>query len=255
MRILITQQPIGKCAAQLIKERIAQRPMMACCFPTGNTVVDLYKRLVHLYGQGEIDFSAVKAFHLDEYLGLSADDPNSYRFFLQERLFNHINIRPENLFFLDGTTADIPATCRRYQTAIEEAGGLDLLLCGVGRNGHIAFNEPGTPFSSRIRPVELAESTRQANARFFDNDISRVPTHALTLGIADILSAREIICLAEGESKAAALAHLAMPPTEEFPLTALLHHPRALLIADGAAARLLPSNIPNTEIIYENVSH
>jgi len=255
MRILITQQPIGERAARIIQERVAACPTLRSCFATGSTVVDLYKHLVNLYQQGQIDFSGMKAFHLDEYLGLPPEDPNSYQFFLRTRLFNHVNIKPENLCFLDGISPDTASSCRHYQTALTATGGLDLLLCGVGRNGHIAFNEPGTSFSSRVRQVELAPITRQANARFFDNDISRVPTHALTLGIADILDAREIICLAQGESKAAALAHLASAPTIAVPLTALLHHPNALLIADPTAASLLPPHIPNVEIIYENLSH
>ena len=246
MRLLVLPHDLGTWTAEQIRQRIqvfaptAQKPFVLG-LPTGGTVEGMYANLRQLNQTGQLDFSHVITFNMDEYAGLPPTDPQSYHYYMKHHLFDGINIPKENVHILNGQAADLSQECESYERAIAVAGGIDLFLGGVGRNGHIAFNEPGSSFSSRTRLVTLEENTRQANARFFDGDISRVPTHALSVGIGTVLAAKEILFLASGNAKAQAVACLALGEvTTAWPITALKTHPNATLLVDLEAASALP---------------
>jgi glucosamine-6-phosphate deaminase len=177
----------------------------------------------------------VTTFNLDEYIGLSGENPQSYRYFMDSQLFNHLDILKKNTFVPSGTAEDMEAECRNYESKLKNHGGIDLQILGIGNNGHIGFNEPGTPFSSKTHIVDLADSTIKANARFF-NTIEEVPTQAITMGIATIMQSREILLLASGEAKADAIGQLlGNGLNEQFPASVLRNHPNVKVIADEAA--------------------
>ena len=249
MRLLVLQQDLGNWAANYIRKKIqqfqptAQKPFVRG-LPTGGTVEGMYACLCQLCQSGQLDLSHVVSFNMDEYAGLSAQDPQSYHYYMQHHLFNGSNIPPNQRHILNGIAPDLTAECASYEQAIRQAGGIHLFLGGVGRNGHIAFNEPGSAFDSRTRLVTLEENTRQANARFFNGDLSRVPTHALSVGIGTVLDAQEILFLASGEAKAQAVARLALGKiTPQWPITALKTHAQATLLIDVTAAIELPETI------------
>jgi len=202
---------------------------------TGSTPEGLYQRIIEKYEQKEISFQNAMTFNLDEYVGLAKDDPNSYYHYMNEKLFKHIDIPKEHIHIPNGTAADLEKECNDYEQLILAQNHIDLQLLGLGVNGHIGFNEPGTPFSSRTSVVDLVESTINANARFFDS-IDDVPTQAISMGIKTIMESQEIILLASGESKAEAIAKLINGEvSEEFPASILKNHKRVTVIADEAA--------------------
>jgi len=217
-------------------ERMLANPKLILGLATGSTPVGLYERLVSAYQTGKLSFREAQSFNLDEYVGLSPDHPQSYAYFMREHLFAHIDLPPEQRDIPNGIAPDLAAECSRYEAAIEAAGEVDLQILGIGPNGHIGFNEPGTPLDSPTHVVALTESTREANARFFDR-LEEVPTHAITMGLGTILRAREIILLASGESKAEAMARLLSLGdfASELPASALHRHPEVWVIADEAA--------------------
>lgn len=241
MRLVVTKMNLGLWAAAYVKEKInAFRPTPEKPFvlglPTGGTVVDLYANLRLFYKGGVLRFKDVVTFNMDEYVGLPKDHPQSYHSYMKLNLFNEVDIRPANCHLLNAQAPDLRQECARYEDAIRRVGGITLFLGGVGNNGHIAFNEPGSALDSRTRLVDLTPSTIQANARFFLNDESRVPKQALTVGIGTILDAQELLFLASGTAKSAAVARLASPGiTPACPLTALKRHPHATLLVDPAA--------------------
>jgi len=191
--------------------------------PTGRTPVRMYERVVAACGRAYHCFRDVVTFNLDEYVGIERTYPGSYYTFMKRHLFDFVDINPANAHLPNGAAADVEAECTRYERDIAAARGLDLTLLGLGSNGHIAFNEPGTPFDSRTRAVALTESTRAANAALFGED---VPTHAITMGIATILESKSIVLLASGDKKRQAIEHLRSGEiTEEFPASALWKHP------------------------------
>ncbi|MBR4682599.1 MAG: glucosamine-6-phosphate deaminase [Elusimicrobiaceae bacterium] len=245
MRLIVSKQDIGLWAASFIKSRVqafaptAQKPFVLG-LPTGGTVEGMYAYLCDFCRKGELNFQHIITFNMDEYVGLSAQDPQSYHSYMKHHLFNGVNLPAEQAHILNGLADDLQQECNRYEQAIRQAGGIHLFLGGVGRNGHLAFNEPGSSFSSRTRPVTLEPNTRQANARFFGGDVSRVPTQALSVGIGTVLDAKEILFLASGEQKAQAVARLSLGEvTPQWPITALKTHPHATLLVDEAAASLL----------------
>lgn len=202
---------------------------------TGSTPVGLYEKLIEKYKQGEISFKNTISFNLDEYVGLSTTDSNSYRFFMDEKLFNHIDILKENTYVPNGKANDLEKECSEYEAKMKEKDHIDLQLLGLGVNGHIGFNEPGTSFSSRTHVVDLDDSTRQANARFFDS-MDEVPTQAISMGIETIMESKQIILLASGEQKADAVARLINGEvSEDFPASILQKHKNFIVIADEAA--------------------
>lgn len=259
MRLLVSRQNIGVWASTYIKQKVqaassAAKKSFVLGLPTGGTVVDMYRCLCEFYTQGQLDFSHIVTFNMDEYVGLSPQDKNSYHFYMHEHLLDHVNLPAKQAHLLDGLSDNLPATCQAYEQAIQEVGGIDLFLGGVGRNGHMAFNEPGSSFTSRTRTVKLELNTRLANARFFDNDFSRVPTHALSVGIGTVLEAKELLFLASGTQKAQAVARLAHGDvTTSWPITALKTHPRATLLVDEDAASMLVGSVRQTlQALKEN---
>lgn len=245
MRLVVTNINLGLWAAAYIKEKIRafspspEKPFVLG-LPTGGTVVDMYANLRLFHKAGLLDFKNVVTFNMDEYAGLPHDHPQSYHSYMRRHLFDEVNILPENTHILNGEAPDPAAECAAFEAAIARAGGIDLFVGGVGRNGHIAFNEPGSVFNTRTRQVELTPSTIQANARFFFNDENRVPKTALSVGIGTVTDAKEVLFLASGDKKAQAVARVMQPGQDiNCPLTALKLHPHATLLADPQACSQL----------------
>ncbi|XP_043191885.1 glucosamine-6-phosphate isomerase 2-like isoform X2 [Amphibalanus amphitrite] len=204
--------------------------------PTGGTPAGTYKKLVEHYKEGNISFKYVKTFNMDEYVGLPRDHPESYHSYMWNHLFKHIDIHPENVNLLDGTCSDLEAECARYEAKIAEAGGIELFMGGIGPDGHVAFNEPGSSLVSRTRVKTLNQDTIQANARFFDNDISKVPTRALTVGVGTVMDANEVLILITGQHKAYAL-HQAIEEgvNHMWTVSAFQQHPKTIMVCDEDA--------------------
>ncbi|MED3622979.1 glucosamine-6-phosphate deaminase [Bacillus thermocopriae] len=222
-------------AAEYIIEKVRNYPRINLGLATGGTPVGTYKILIEDHQKNGTSYQEVTTFNLDEYIGLSGNNPNSYRYFMNEKLFNHLDINKNNTFIPSGVAKDIQAECLRYEQLITQHGGVDLQLLGIGQNGHIGFNEPGTSFQSNTHVVDLAPSTIKANARFFDNE-EEVPTKAITMGIATIMKSKEILLLVSGESKNDAMHKLWNGEvTESFPASILKNHPYVTIIADQAA--------------------
>ena len=240
-----TYEEASQLAAKIIAEVIKEKPRCVIGLATGSTPIGTYQELIRMNKAGEIDFSQVVTFNLDEYVGVPVDHPESYRRFMNEQLFDHINIRKENTYVPDGMADDIDGFCEYYEEQIEEHGGVDVQLLGIGHNGHIGFNEPGSSLLSRTRVKTLTERTRQANARFFDDDISQVPKYAITMGIGTILDAREVLLVANGQDKADAIAATCEGPiTAQMPATVVQMHRSATLVLDSEAAGKLKGDYP-----------
>lgn len=222
-------------AGELVLELVKNKPDAVLGLATGSTPEGLYQLLIDDHKQKGTSYQNITTFNLDEYIGLDGDHHQSYRYYMNEKLFKHIDIPLAQTYIPDGKATDLVRECERYEALLKEKGGVDLQILGIGTNGHIGFNEPHTPFNSRTHVVELEESTRQANARFFAS-IDEVPTHAITMGVATILESKTIILLASGESKQEAITRLLTePPSEAFTASALLNHPDVTVIADAAA--------------------
>lgn len=241
IRVLVVEdyERLSLEAASRIAEAIRAKPHIVLGFATGGTPLGCYRRLVEMHKKKGLSFSQVTTFNLDEYVGLPPEHPQSYHYYMWHNLFNHINVRKDRVHIPNGVAEDLEEECQRYEEAIKNAGGIDLQILGIGRNGHIGFNEPGSPFDSRTRVVKLSEQTRRDNARFF-RSIDEVPTHAITMGIATIMEARHIILLASGKSKAGAVAKAVKgPKAVKVPASVLQNHPNCLFIIDEDAASLL----------------
>ena len=203
MRIVETKnyQELSALAADLIGAQLLLKPRCVLGLATGSTPIGAYQRLVEGYRAGRLDFSQVRTVNLDEYCGLSGEHPQSYRYFMEQHLFSQVNILRENTHLPNGAAPDPEEESRRYEALVESMGGVDLQLLGIGRNGHIGFNEPGDNFPPVVHPVELTESTILANSRLFDR-VEDVPTKAVTMGIGTILKARKILLLAGADKRA-----------------------------------------------------
>ena len=202
---------------------------------TGRTPLPFYAELIRLHREGKLSFANVISFNLDEYLGLPHGHPESYRTFMERELFSHVDMRPENINIPDGTPEDIPARCAAYEKAIRDAGGIDFQLLGIGRTGHIGFNEPGSPRDSRTRKVELDPITREDAAPAFGG-LEHVPTHAISMGCGTILEARKIALLAWGSAKASIVKEaLNGPITDQVSASFLQEHPDATFYLDAEA--------------------
>jgi glucosamine-6-phosphate deaminase len=211
-------------AAELLLAAIRETPALVLGLPTGRTPIGMYERVVAQCSRQYHCFQGVSTFNLDEYVGIPREHPGSYFTYMKQHLFDHVDIDPANTHIPDGNAPDLAAECVRYDAAIRASGNLGLTFLGLGSNGHIAFNEPGTPWDARTRVIELTESTRRANADLFPD--GRVPTHAITMGIATILESRRIVLLASGENKRAAIERLRSGQADEsFPASALHRHP------------------------------
>ncbi|MCD6235654.1 MAG: glucosamine-6-phosphate deaminase [Thaumarchaeota archaeon] len=248
MKVVITKDywEMSRLAARIIADVIRSKPNIVLGLATGGTPEGCYRELVRMHKEEGLDFSQVITFNLDEYVGLPLDHPQSYHHYMDVHLFNHVNIKRENIHIPDGTAEDLEKHCREYEEAIKKAGGIDLQLLGIGRNGHIGFNEPGSPFNSRTRVVKLTETTRRDNARFFGS-LDEVPTHAITMGLATIMEARKILLLASGLNKAEAVAKAVEgPKTPDVPASILQDHPDCTFIIDREAASKLKGRYEKT---------
>ncbi|MBM4018225.1 MAG: glucosamine-6-phosphate deaminase [Planctomycetes bacterium] len=234
--ILKTYDEMSKAAARVVADVVRHKPSMVLGLATGSSPVGLYKELARMHREEGLDFSHVTTFNLDEYVGLPGDHPQSYRFFMNENLFKHINIPPQNTHVPSGTSANHRAFCEWYEQRIRECGGIDVQVLGIGSDGHIAFNEPGSSLGSRTRMVTLTEQTIDDNARFF-KDKADVPRHAISMGVGTILEARKLVMVASGKNKAEALAAAVEGPvTSMITASALQLHPDATVFTDAEAA-------------------
>lgn len=226
---------MSQMAATIIINKVKANPSINLGLATGGTPKGLYEELIQDHQTNGTSYAQVHTFNLDEYVGLAADNPNSYRYYMVETLLGHLDVDLTQTFIPNGTAENAQAECELYETLIEQHGGIDLQILGIGHNGHIGFNEPGTPFSSKTHVVTLASSTREANARYFSS-IDEVPTHAMTMGISSIMNSNEILLLVSGEDKADAIYHLLEGKiTEEFPASILKNHQNVTIIADEKA--------------------
>jgi glucosamine-6-phosphate deaminase len=226
-------------AAGQIISLVREKSQMNLGLATGSSPTGVYKALIEDYQVNGTSYQKVHTFNLDEYIGVSKKDPHSYHYFMCENLFSHIDIPLNQTHIPNGATPDLLDECKRYEQLIQLHGGVDLQILGIGQNGHIGFNEPGTSFSSRTHLIDLAESTRKANSRFF-NSLDDVPAQAITMGIASIMASRQIFLLVSGASKAEALARLLNGKvSEDFPASVLQNHPNVTIFADVEATSLL----------------
>ena len=237
MKVIIdSAQNIAAMAAQQYVALLKRKPNAILGGATGSTPLGLYAELVRLNKAGEISFKDASSFNMDEYVGLDGTHDQSYRYFMDHNLFDHIDIDKSRTRVPSGIDVSDPAA---YDKEIEAAGGVDLQLLGIGNNGHIGFNEPGTPFGSLTHIVELTESTREANKRFFKS-IDEVPTHAVTMGVKTVMQARSIILMAIGPAKAPIMKEMLQGPvTENVPASVLQLHPDVTVYMDYEAAKLL----------------
>jgi len=242
VRIFPNDRAAARALARRIVAALAEKPALVLGLPTGRTPVGFYHELASIAAAGHADFSRATTFNLDEFLGVPPSHPGSYRQFMEHHLFSRVNLRPENIHFLDGSAADPEAECLRYERAIEEAGGIDVQILGIGTNGHIGFNEPAAELHARSHRVTLKPETRRSNAALFRGDASAVPREALSMGMATILQARAIVLLATGRSKAACVERLVNGPiTTALPASFLqLHREVDVMIDEAAAEGLRP---------------
>ncbi|MGE6630174.1 glucosamine-6-phosphate deaminase [Bacillus sp. NPDC077027] len=231
-------QHVSKEAASIIAKTIHEKPNAVLGLATGGTPIGTYQELIHLHQEKGLSFRQIKTVNLDEYVGLDSDHANSYMTYMKEHLFDHIDIPRENYHLPNGSASDLAGECLRYEHFIQSLGGVDIQLLGIGQNGHIGFNEPGTPFSSKTHVVALDENTRQANARYFSS-IHDVPKKAVTMGIQSILSSKKILLLATGKSKAEVIKYLEHAEVHpDFPASALKLHQNVTVLIDQEAGSL-----------------
>jgi glucosamine-6-phosphate deaminase len=236
--VLGTNEELSRLIADEFISLIKAKPNAALGLATGTSPIKVYQNLIKAYKDGEISFKDIKTFNLDEYIGLEGTHPQSYRYFMNDNLFNHVDINKDNTHVLLGV-GDYMAYAANYDNLIAQAGGIDLQILGIGSDGHIAFNEPGTPFNSLTHVAELAESTIVDNSRLF-NDISEVPTKSMTMGLESIMRAKKIVLIATGKNKAQAIYNLLKGPiTEEVPCSILQNHNDVTIYCDEDAYSLL----------------
>lgn len=243
MRVIILDDYnlISRWAANYVVEKINQKhptpdnPFILGC-PTGSSPLGMYNELIRMNNEGKVSFENVVTFNMDEYVGLAEEHPESYHSFMWKNFFNHINIKRENVHILNGNAADLTEECENYERMISELGGIDLFLGGIGPDGHIAFNEPGSSLSSKTRIKTLTTDTILANSRFFGGDISQVPRQALTVGVGTVMSAREVLVLCNGHKKARALKHAIEESINHmWTVSALQMHPHGIIVCDEPA--------------------
>jgi glucosamine-6-phosphate deaminase len=237
LRILKSEAAVARAVAARVTRLVADRPSAVLGLPTGRTPVPLYAELCARHAQGRIDFSRVRTFNLDEFLGLPPTHPASYRTFMEAHLFAHVNLARRNIHFLDGTARSPEAECARYEAAIRRTGGLDLLILGIGGNGHIGFNEPARALLADTHRARLAPATRRSNAALFAGRVDRVPAEALSMGVGTILRSRAVILIATGASKRDVVRGMVSGRvTPRLPASFLQLHGDVELVLDAAAA-------------------
>lgn len=243
MRLIIEQNydALSLWAARYVAKRIneakptPEKPFKLGC-PTGSSPLGMYRALIDMNKKGEVSFKNVITFNMDEYVNLPESHPESYHSFMWNNFFNHIDIKPVNVHILNGNAKDLEAECAAYEQAIKDAGGIDLFMGGIGPDGHIAFNEPGSSLASRTRVKTLTTDTIIANCRFFENDVNKVPKTALTVGVGTVMDAKEVLILVNGHNKARALQHgVEEGVCQMWTISALQMHPHAIIVADEAA--------------------
>ncbi len=243
MRVII--QPdydsVSKWVAHYVAKKIndfkptAKKPFVLG-LPTGSSPIGTYKELVKLYKKGVVSFKNVVTFNMDEYVGIPEDHPESYHSFMWNHLFKHIDIPKKNVNILNGNAKNLDKECENYEKKIKKYGGIKLFLGGIGPDGHIAFNEPGSSLSSRTRVKTLTKDTIIANSRFFDNDVNKVPKTALTVGVGTVLDSEEVLIIITGHNKARALAHVVEDGVNHmWTVSALQLHPKGIIVCDDAA--------------------
>lgn len=242
---------MSKKAAEIIKSVVLRKPNCVLGLATGGTPIGTYKELIKFHKEGKLDFSKVITFNLDEYISLPKTHDQSYFYFMYDNIFNHINVNPENVHVPDGMAEDVEAFCKWYEEEIEKVGGIDLQLLGIGSDGHIAFNEPGSSLASRTRMKTLDEQTIKDNARFFKSE-AEVPRYAITMGVGTILEAKELLLIANGKKKADVCAEFIEGPiTSQITASALQLHPKAIVVLDEEAASKL-KKYNYYKWVYEN---
>jgi glucosamine-6-phosphate deaminase len=243
MRLIIQPdyQAISKWAAGYVAARIrkaqptADKPFVLG-LPTGSSPLGMYKELIDLNKKGLVSFKNVVTFNMDEYVGLPQEHPESYYSFMWNNFFSHVDVKRENVNILNGNANNLEEECANYEAKIASYGGIDLFLGGIGPDGHIAFNEPGSSLSSRTRIKTLTTDTIIANSRFFDNDVNKVPKTSLTVGVGTVLSAKEVLIIVNGHNKARALYHAVEGPiTQMWTISALQMHEHGIIVCDDAA--------------------
>lgn len=249
MRVLILKdsKSIGEWSAAYVAEKVQkfvpspEKPYFVLGLPTGSSPLAMYKELIKLHKAGVVSFKNVVTFNMDEYVGLPKEHPESYWSFMHNNFFNHVDVPSENINILDGNPGDkseeaLKTECARYEEKIKSYGGIDLFLGGVGVDGHLAFNEPGSSLASRTRDKELTMDTRIVNSRFFDGDINKVPELALTVGVGTVLDAKEVLIMVNGNNKARALWHAIEGGVNHmWTISALQLHPKGIVVCDEPA--------------------
>lgn len=241
MKVIVTKDYTQMCklASRIFAAQITLKPESVLGLATGSTPVGMYNELVEMYKEGRVDFSKVRTVNLDEYAGLDGSNDQSYRYFMNHNLFDHINIDKDNTNVPNGVAADLQAECERYEQVVADMGGVDIQLLGIGNNGHIAFNEPCEEFPEKTHIVDLTQNTIEANARFFSS-MDEVPKKALTMGIGTIMKAKKIVLLANGAKKAQTIYDTVYGPiTPKVPASILRLHTDVTIFADEEAAALL----------------
>lgn len=247
MRLIIQPdyQNVSAWAANYVAAKInaaqptAEKPFILG-LPTGSSPLGMYKALIELNKAGKVSFAHIITFNMDEYVGLPQEHPESYYSFMWNNFFSHVDIQKENVNILNGNASDLEAECLRYENKIASLGGIDLFLGGIGPDGHIAFNEPGSSLASRTRIKTLTTDTIIANSRFFENDVNKVPKIALTVGVGTVLSAREVLIIVNGHNKARALYHAVEGSINQmWTISALQMHEKGIIVCDDAATEEL----------------
>ena len=250
--ILENSDAVAQYAADVFIRHLKKTPKAVLGLATGSTPLPLYQRLIDAYRAGDISFAGVTTFNLDEYLGLAAEHPQSYHYFMNKHLFYHIDIDKHNVFLPSSSPDKANETCERYEQTIEQVGGIDIQLLGVGRNGHIGFNEPSSGLRSRTRVKTLTQATIDDNARFFSADEFQ-PHLSITMGIGTILDSRQALLLAVGDNKARAVKQMVEGPVSaSCPASALQMHPNAMVVVDEAAASELENKAFYQHVEKEN---
>lgn len=231
---------LARIAADAVERLLRARPTAVLGLATGSSPLAVYDELARRHAEEGLSFAHARAFMLDEYVGLPADHPERYRNVIEKEIASRVDFAEGAVQGPDGLATDVPAACAAYEQAIADAGGVDLQILGIGTDGHVAFNEPGSSLASRTRIKTLTRQTREDNARFFGGDVDQVPTHCLTQGLATIMAARHLVLLATGRGKAEAVHQLAEGPVSAmWPATVLQHHPHVTVLVDDAAASRL----------------
>lgn len=243
LKVVEDYQAMSRAAADLIIERVRKDPELILGLATGGTPEGTYQNLIRDHQLNATSYARMKTFNLDEYIGIPKNDPNSYRYYMNTHLFDHIDIDKSNTFVPRGNVEDPIEECVRYENILHGHGGVDLQILGIGSNGHIGFNEPGTSFSSETHIVSLAQTTREANSRFFPS-LEDVPKQAITMGIGTIMKSKEILLLISGERKQEAVKRLLTGEVHEsFPASILNQHPSVTVIVDHATSALIDPHL------------